>query len=452
MITLKKILSLLLCGVVAASVPGAASGKFTADAVSVSGSAGNIEENTKNGYKTYIYWVYNKSATLSGDSKTAVYDVWGKYDTAQFDQDDRLAITSPSSQYISSITCILYNSDGSYVKPKIVGFQPGQSANCTMYFQKNGVYTAYAHSTSGGQAKSSIDVVEVADPSDSGDKTAPMINTTVTASANTYVSVNIETDELSSLTVNGKNYAECTGVDVNFTANGSYTITAEDVNGNTAVKNIDITTIDGSQPVTTSPPVTTAKPTTTAPPTTAKPVTTAKPTTTIPPTTAEPVTTAPPSGYGIIQPDLSQLKPGNTITLEYTPGTPQVYWLESSDYDMVQISGNNVTLNKTGTVTITAHCADNVDVKITLTISEGAEDIELGDVDGNHKIDASDASAVLVAYALLSTGHSSGLDARQEAAADVNGDTKIDASDASDILVYYSAVSTGREPSWNKKN
>ncbi|MCM1528596.1 MAG: dockerin type I domain-containing protein [Alistipes sp.] len=520
--TLKKVLSLLLCGAAAVSANAAAHGNyFTADAVYVSGSVDGILDNTKSAYKTYIHWEYNKAATLASGSKVAVYDVWGKYDTAKFDSSDKFAITSPSSYYISSITCILYNNDGSYVKPKIVGFEPGQAAFCTFYFQKNGVYTSYSNSTSGGQAKSSIDVVEVVDPKDSSDKTAPVINAVITAANSSYASVNIETDELSSLTVNGKTYSSCTGVDVNFSSNGTYTISATDVNGNTATRDIVISSIGGAQQVTTAPPVTTTKPVTTVQPTTtakpvttvkptttakpvttvqstttAKPVTTVKPTTTakpvttvqptttakpittvqptttakpittvqptttakpittVKPTTTVPVTTATqsPSGYGIVPPDSAQLKPGNTITLQYTAGTPQVYWLEPSDYSMVQISGNNVTLQKEGTVTITAHCADNVDVQITLTVAGEAQAATIGDVDGNGKIDASDASFVLVAYSQLSTGRGSGLETWQETAADVNGDGKIDASDASDILVYYAAVSTGKTPTWNKKN
>ena len=118
---------------------------------------------------------------------------------------------------------------------------------------------------------------------------------------------------------------------------------------------------------------------------------------------------------------------------------------------MVQISGNNVTLQKAGTVTITAHCADNVDIQVTFTVSGAADDVTMGDVDGNRKIDASDAAIVLRAYAQISTGRDPGLDDRQKTAADVNGDEKIDASDSADILVYYSAVSTGKTPTWNKK-
>ena len=68
---------------------------------------------------------------------------------------------------------------------------------------------------------------------------------------------------------------------------------------------------------------------------------------------------------------------------------------------------------------------------------------ELGDVNEDRKIDANDATLVLVNYSLLSTGEKMQLTESQQKAADVNGDGKIDASDATMILQYYSYLSTG---------
>lgn len=65
-----------------------------------------------------------------------------------------------------------------------------------------------------------------------------------------------------------------------------------------------------------------------------------------------------------------------------------------------------------------------------------------GDVDGNGKVDASDASFVLVEYSRLSTGIPSMFTKKQKIVGDMNGDGKTDASDASDILVIYSDLST----------
>jgi len=48
-----------------------------------------------------------------------------------------------------------------------------------------------------------------------------------------------------------------------------------------------------------------------------------------------------------------------------------------------------------------------------------------------------------VNYSLLSTGEAIQLTESQQKAADINGDGKIDASDATVILQYYSYLSTG---------
>ena len=58
------------------------------------------------------------------------------------------------------------------------------------------------------------------------------------------------------------------------------------------------------------------------------------------------------------------------------------------------------------------------------------------------KVDAKDASIVLVAYAKVSTGSEDGLTEKQHKAADVNSDGKVDAKDASSMLAYYALVST----------
>lgn len=76
--------------------------------------------------------------------------------------------------------------------------------------------------------------------------------------------------------------------------------------------------------------------------------------------------------------------------------------------------------------------------------------ITLGDIDGNGIVDATDASAVLAEYSLLSTGKNAKFSSRQKLQADVNHDGIIDASDASKILAYYSKNSTGGNASWDE--
>ena len=65
-----------------------------------------------------------------------------------------------------------------------------------------------------------------------------------------------------------------------------------------------------------------------------------------------------------------------------------------------------------------------------------------GDLTVDGKVDAKDASLILVAYSLASTGAEDGLTETQCSAADVNDDDKVDAKDASAILAYYALAST----------
>ena len=65
-------------------------------------------------------------------------------------------------------------------------------------------------------------------------------------------------------------------------------------------------------------------------------------------------------------------------------------------------------------------------------------------MNGDDKVDAKDATLVLVAYSKLSTGGENAFSEAKAASADVNGDGKTDAKDASLILAYYSLVSTSK--------
>ena len=67
----------------------------------------------------------------------------------------------------------------------------------------------------------------------------------------------------------------------------------------------------------------------------------------------------------------------------------------------------------------------------------------MGDVNGDGKVDSSDASDVLAEYAGLSTDSDQYFSSEQIIAGDLNSDGKIDSSDASRILGYYSYISTG---------
>ena len=80
---------------------------------------------------------------------------------------------------------------------------------------------------------------------------------------------------------------------------------------------------------------------------------------------------------------------------------------------------------------------------ITFIALEKNKVYSLGDLTGDGLIDASDASAVLSAYAALSTGGKPELDEAALKSADVNNDDEVNAADASLILAFYSYRSTG---------
>ncbi|MBP3380519.1 MAG: hypothetical protein J6K77_06635 [Ruminococcus sp.] len=75
---------------------------------------------------------------------------------------------------------------------------------------------------------------------------------------------------------------------------------------------------------------------------------------------------------------------------------------------------------------------------------------ELGDIDGNGKVDASDAAKILIMYADISTGKVDGFSEDAELRGDIDRNGKIDASDAALVLKYYAALSTsGSFLSWD---
>ena len=153
----------------------------------------------------------------------------------------------------------------------------------------------------------------------------------------------------------------------------------------------------------------------------------------------------------------------------------QVYWVESSSYDIAVCENGTVSLKKEGTVTLTAYCQDNIQIKVTFDIKPPLAttttttattttttttpttttipivtepSYTLGDVNEDGKVDSVDASLVLAEYSAIQTGEGSKLTYAQSLAADVNKDGRTDSSDASGILEYYSCVSTGQKPSW----
>lgn len=116
------------------------------------------------------------------------------------------------------------------------------------------------------------------------------------------------------------------------------------------------------------------------------------------------------------------------------------------------IVSTTATTKPTTTTTVSTKTAESSTITVaTTTVTETTTvttvpekpDVSFGDPTGDGKIDAKDASFVLVEYAKLSTGGESELSDAEKSAADVNKDGKTDSKDASSILIYYAYVSTG---------
>ncbi|MBQ8961047.1 MAG: hypothetical protein IJ071_07505 [Ruminococcus sp.] len=74
---------------------------------------------------------------------------------------------------------------------------------------------------------------------------------------------------------------------------------------------------------------------------------------------------------------------------------------------------------------------------------------DLGDIDLDGYVNASDASAILEYYAAAATGQAPDLPKEVLERYDVDLNDKIDSSDASFCLSYYAAAATGEIPDWN---
>ena len=110
-------------------------------------------------------------------------------------------------------------------------------------------------------------------------------------------------------------------------------------------------------------------------------------------------------------------------------------------------SATTTTTSQPEETTTTTTASEAPDTPVTTTTaSDGGESVKTvsyGDPSGDGKIDAKDASFVLIEYSKLATGAESKLSDEEKAAADVNTDGKTDAKDASLILAFYAYVSTG---------
>ena len=103
------------------------------------------------------------------------------------------------------------------------------------------------------------------------------------------------------------------------------------------------------------------------------------------------------------------------------------------------------TLTTNGAVSAPQTTATTTNTTATSTaaaVPKALPKLSLGDLNGDGFVDSNDASAILSAYAKMSSDQESGLTYEQAQAADVNEDGHVDSVDASNILAYYAYVST----------
>ena len=127
-------------------------------------------------------------------------------------------------------------------------------------------------------------------------------------------------------------------------------------------------------------------------------------------------------------------------------------WIELSNWSLAQITGgNSVTFTGEGTLTIKIHMYINgkeyvpsVTMNIKKkTVEPPPPSIKYGDGDLDGKISAYDAALTLAEYAAGSAQKPSELKENQRLAADVDGDGKITAGDAGAILSFYTYLASG---------
>ena len=261
-----------------------------------------------------------------------------------------------------------------------------------------------------------------------------------------------------------------TAASTSSTAQPSTTSTA----ASTTAQSTTTTTTTTAQPSTT----TTVTTTTTAQPTATNTTTTEQSTTTTQTTTAQtttasasttaPVTTTPEEGnpdkpdmsaflgnwlvYGAVIKGIPRdVTPDETwqfVFLEHHTGrfvgqsrASDLTWAPSADGKKLTVTdsdGKSLDFTCDGTELV-CYAAEGK----ALRLKHGELPNDFGDPNRDNKIDANDASFILVQYAKLSTGGESALTKNEKWAADVNKDGKVDAKDASICLAYYSYLSTG---------
>lgn len=110
------------------------------------------------------------------------------------------------------------------------------------------------------------------------------------------------------------------------------------------------------------------------------------------------------------------------------------------------VTSTTTAKNQTATNTTTSTSKDESENTTTTTVpTEEGDDILLGDITGDGKINALDATNVLTYYAMLSTKNEADITEAQKKAGDVDKNGVLNAVDASYILSYYAFTQINKD-------
>lgn len=260
MSNLKKTLALLLCGAVTVS----STMSSTSYAVNMEIFTGTLKKSSS--LRTcymHQYKYYDSS------SRKAIYDMYVKVDSQTFELGETPTIFQKTDEIITGVSARLNNSDGSYIYADVIGFEPAQMDYMNLAFPINGNYICNVNASTDVTAEFTIEVTNASSPYNSADKTSPQIVVTV-PDISQYVpgkgiTVNIETNELCNIEIEGKNYYKCNGVNHEITSDGTYIVNAVDINGNPTSASFTVDIINKATTTTTTTTTTTMTTTTTKP-------------------------------------------------------------------------------------------------------------------------------------------------------------------------------------------
>ncbi|MBR5514411.1 MAG: hypothetical protein IKV85_10585, partial [Ruminococcus sp.] len=167
----------------------------------------------------------------------AVYDVHVKVDSEGFSINKSPQIYQSSSETVTGISSVLDNGDGSYIEADVVGFEPAQMDYLNLEFPQNGDYYTEVYASTDVTLDFVISVTKAIISNNSPDKTSPQLTITLpeikTYNSSKGITVNIKSNELCYMEIDGKKYDNlCNGVKHKVYSDGTYKISAVDINGN----------------------------------------------------------------------------------------------------------------------------------------------------------------------------------------------------------------------------